>query len=66
MDLSLFTTRKELQEPLRSLLWEKRNIFKGVGVIKNMSHKIKLIEGSEPVFLPLRRRTPAKQESERK
>ncbi len=44
----------------------KRNIFEGVGSIKNISQKIKLIEGSEPLFLPLRRRTPAEQESERK
>ncbi len=66
MDLSSFSTKKELQEALRSLSWEKRNIFKGVGSIKNISHKIKLIEGSEPIFLPLRRRTPAEQEFERK
>ncbi len=40
--------------------------FKGVGSIKNISRKIKLIEGSEPFYLPLRRRTLAEQEPELK
>ncbi len=50
MNLSKFSTGKELQEALRSLLWEKKRVLKSARAITNTSHISELIEGSELVF----------------
>eukprot|EP00171_Calliarthron_tuberculosum_P021211 IDg21211t1 len=63
MDLSGFSPHLKFQDALRELLWDKRHIFKGVGSIKNITHKIKLKEGSKPVMLPMRRRSPVEARS---
>jgi len=64
MGLSEFSPDVSLQERLRDILWKKRNIFKGVGAIKGVTHKIKLKPEAEPVFLPMRRRSPAEKKTE--
>ena len=64
MNLSSFSGSKSEQEKLRSLLWKKRGIFKGVGSIKGITHRIKLKEGAQPVNLPMRRRSPAQRKAE--
>jgi len=46
IDLSGFSPDAELQEKLRLLIWKKRHLFKGVGSIKNIQHRIKLKEGA--------------------
>ena len=66
LDLSSFSPDRSLQERLQNILWENRGIFKGVGSIKGVEHKIDLMEGAKPVFLPMRRRSPAEQEAEKR
>ena len=66
LDLTSFSPDESLREKLRAILWENRSIFKGVGSIKGIVHKIELVEGAKPVFLPMRRRSPAEQEAEKR
>jgi len=65
MDFAEFDDDVALQEKLRATLLNHRDIFKGVGRIKGYQHVIKLEKDTEPVALPIRRRSPAEEKAER-
>lgn len=65
MDLSEFSPEAAKQEKLRERLWSRRAIFKGVGKIESVQHKILLKEGVEPVSVPVKRRSPKEEEIEK-
>lgn len=65
VDYSAFSSNERLQQRLRELLWNKREIFKGLGKIKGVRHKIELKEGVKPICQPLRRRSPKEESVER-
>lgn len=61
MDLSAFHPDQKITQRLYDMLWKYRYIFKGVGRIKGYRHKISLKEGTEPIAIRVRRRSPAEQ-----
>jgi hypothetical protein len=65
MDLSFFSEESEEVDSLRSLLWEFKDIFLGMGLVKNVEHKIELTPGATPYCAPIRRRSPAQEDAER-
>ena len=60
-----FYPSPKMQQKLRDILWKHRQIFKGVGCIKGLKHKIRLHPDTEPVASPIRRRLSAEQQVER-
>lgn len=66
MELSQFSPEGYIQERPRSVLWDRRAVFIGLGKIKCFKHKIELLKDSKPFGCPARRRWPAEENSERK
>ena len=66
MDLSNFHNSPVVQNKLRSVLWKYREIFKGIGTVKNFEHEIRLQPDCKPYVAPMRRRSPKEQEIEKK
>ncbi len=65
-DHSAFSKDIKMQKKLRDLLWSRRAIFKGLGKIVGVKHKIQLKPDAAPVCCPVRRRSPREEEIERK
>lgn len=65
MDLRAFSENPSKRNRLRKLLWKRRAIFKGLGKIVGIQHKIALKPDVRPVCEPLRRRSPREEEVER-
>ncbi len=65
LDLSEFSEDPALRDRLRNLLWDRRAIFKGMGCIRDIEHRINLKEDGKPVCHPVRRRSPKEEEVER-
>ena len=65
MDLSPFHDDVEMQERLRLVLWDCREVFKGLGRIRGVIHSIKLTPGAQPVSCPVRRRSPKEEDLEK-
>lgn len=65
MDLREFSPNPSKRNKLRSLLWKRRGIFKGLGKIRGETHRINLKPGAMPVCEPGRRRSPKEEELER-
>ena len=64
-DYSEFSSDLGMQQKLKDLLWENRDIFKGLGRIKGVKHEIILKENARPICQPLRKRSPKEQDVER-
>lgn len=64
-DYSEFSDDPRMRKRLRDLLWNKREIFKGLGRVRGVKHEIILKEGAKPICQPLRRRSPGEQDIER-
>ena len=62
MNLSDSSNDEEDAKALRDLLWKHR----GMGSVKGVEYRIKMKEGAEPVFIPMRRRSSMEEEVERK
>ena len=65
MGLFQFHPEKGVREILREVLWKHRAVFKGLGRIKGVQYKIRLVEGAVLVCCPIRRRSPREEEAER-
>lgn len=65
MDYKSFSEDEFMQRKLKRLLWERREIFKGLGCIKGVTHEIKLRDDVKPISEKLRRRSPKEQDIER-
>jgi hypothetical protein len=65
MDLSSFSEESEEVHSLRSILWEFKDIFLGMGLVKNVEYKIELTPGATPYCAPIRRHHPAQEDAER-
>ncbi len=65
IDYSEFSKDPARRNGLRDLLREKREIFKGMGCIAGVKHRIQLKEEAVPVCCPVRRRSPKEEEVER-
>ena len=65
LDLRDFHPSPVMQKRLRKILLRRQNLFKGLGCLKGVEHRIALVEGAEPVCLPIRRRSPAEERVER-
>lgn len=50
---------------MRKILWQRRNIFKGLGKIEGVTHEIELKPDVKPACKPVRRRSPKEEEVER-
>ena len=46
MDPAKFHPEFEVQEKLRRILWNRRAVFRGLGLIKGLQRKIQLVEGN--------------------
>ena len=66
LDLSSFSPDRSLQERLRNILWENRGIFKGVGSIKGVEHKIELMERSKACISPDEKKIASRARSRKK
>ncbi len=64
-DFSEFSQDPIMQKRLSDLLWAKRGIFKGMGRIAGIKHRIKLKDDARPVCCPIRRRAPKEEEIEK-
>jgi hypothetical protein len=65
MDLSSFSDESEEVNSMRSLLWEFKDICLGMGLVKDIEHKIELLPGAVPYCATIRRRSPAQEDAER-
>ena len=54
-----------MQEWLRLVLWDCREVFKGLGRIRGVTHSIKLTPSAQPVSCPVRRRSPKEEDLEK-
>lgn len=52
MDFRAFTASPSKRNQLRKLLWKRRDIFKGLGKIIGVQHKIALKADVKPVVSP--------------
>jgi hypothetical protein len=66
MDLSSFSEDPELQEELRNIILQRREVFKGAGRIRCAPHRVNVPEKTMPICEPLHRRSPQELEVERK
>lgn len=66
VDFQAFSTNPSKRNLLRKLLWKRRAIFKGLGRIAGVQHKIALKPDAKPVCDPVRRRSPKEEEVELK
>jgi transposase InsO family protein len=66
MNLSSFSEDPQLQNELRNVIWQRREVFKGTGRIRCAPHRINVPENTKPICEPLRRRSPQELEVERK
>ena len=65
MDLSQFHNDVKMRARLRAVLWDYREVFKGLGHIRGVTHSVLRTEGAQPVSCPVRRRSPREQDLER-
>lgn len=63
--LRTFSNSLEEREQLRSVLWEKRHVFKGMGTVRDEFHKIAMKLDAKPIVRPGRRLSPKEVEAER-
>ena len=64
MDFSAFSASSSKRNQLRELIWKRRDIFKGLGQIVGVQHKIPLKADVKPVCEPLSRRSPKEEVGE--
>ncbi len=65
IDFSEFSKDPLMRQRLKDMLWDKREIFKGMGRISGVKHRIQLKEDAVPVCCTLRRRSPKEDDVKR-
>lgn len=65
MDCSTFSENPSRLHKLRKLLWRRRALFKGLGRIKGVPHRIELKPEARRVCESGRRRSPKEEEVEK-
>lgn len=65
VNLTEFSPDLDAQEELRAVLWECRDVFKGMGCVRDEEHVIAMKPNAKPVVMRARRLSPKEIEAER-